>query len=91
VEQWAELRRQHFVRGKSIKQLARETGLSRNTVRAALRGKKPPGLSARAGGGGTESVRGRNPPAVARGADGFRGPKVYPGVERDSHPAAVGR
>jgi transposase len=42
VEQWAELRRQHFVGGKSIKQLARETGLSRNTVRAALRSKRPP-------------------------------------------------
>jgi len=42
VEQWAELRRQHFVGGKSIKRLARETGLSRNTVRAALRSKKPP-------------------------------------------------
>jgi transposase len=43
VERWAELRRQHFVAGKSIKQLARETGLSRNTVRAALRSKEPPG------------------------------------------------
>jgi len=42
VEQWAELRRQHFVGGRSIKQLARETGLSRNTVRAALRSKEPP-------------------------------------------------
>ena len=42
MEQWAELRRQHFVGGKSIKRLARETGLSRNTVRAALRSKKPP-------------------------------------------------
>jgi transposase len=42
VEQWAELRRQHFVGGKSIKRLARETGLSRNTVRAALRSTKPP-------------------------------------------------
>ena len=42
VEQWAELRRQHFVGGKSIKQLARETGLSRNTVRAALRSEQPP-------------------------------------------------
>jgi hypothetical protein len=29
VEQWAELRRQHFVGGKSIKRLAREAGLSR--------------------------------------------------------------
>jgi lambda repressor-like predicted transcriptional regulator len=37
VEQWAELRREHFVRGVSIKELARRTRLSRNTVRAALR------------------------------------------------------
>ena len=42
MEQWAELRRQHFVGGKSIKRLARETGLSRNTVRAGLRSKRPP-------------------------------------------------
>ncbi|HET8777416.1 MAG TPA: IS21 family transposase [Candidatus Limnocylindria bacterium] len=42
MEQWAELRRQHFVGGKSIKRLARETGLSRNTVRAALRSDEPP-------------------------------------------------
>jgi transposase len=42
VEQWAGLRRQHFVAGKSIKRLARETGLSRNTVRAALRSNEPP-------------------------------------------------
>jgi hypothetical protein len=26
VEQWAELRREHFVGGKSIKELARSTG-----------------------------------------------------------------
>ena len=37
VAQWAELRREHFVRGVSIKELARQTGLARNTVRAALR------------------------------------------------------
>jgi len=42
VEQWAELRREHFVRGVSIKQLAGRTGLSRNTVRAALRAPAPP-------------------------------------------------
>ncbi len=36
VEQWAELRREHFVRGVAIKELVRRTGLSRNTVRAAL-------------------------------------------------------
>ena len=42
VERWAELRREHFVRGVSIKELARRTGLSRNTVRAALRSSAPP-------------------------------------------------
>jgi transposase len=42
VEQWAELRRQHFVGGKSIKELSRESGLSRNTVRRAVRSEAPP-------------------------------------------------
>ena len=42
VERWAELRREHFVRGVSIKELVRRTGLSRNTVRAALRSQEPP-------------------------------------------------
>jgi transposase len=45
VEQWAELRREHFVRGVSIKELSRRTGLSRNTVRAALRASVPPRYS----------------------------------------------
>jgi transposase len=44
VERWAELRREHFVRGVSIKGLARRTGLARNTVRAALRADAPPGF-----------------------------------------------
>jgi transposase len=42
VEQWAELRREHFVGGTSIKELARATGLSRNTIRRALRSDGPP-------------------------------------------------
>jgi transposase len=42
VERWAELRREHFVRGVSIKELARRTGLSRNTVRVALRSSEQP-------------------------------------------------
>jgi transposase len=45
VERWAELRREHFVRGVSIKELARRTGLSRNTIRAALRASEPPRYS----------------------------------------------
>ena len=42
VEGWAELRREHFVRGVSIKELSRRTGMSRNTIRAALRSDTPP-------------------------------------------------
>jgi hypothetical protein len=42
VEQWAELRREHFVGGKSIKELARSTGLSRTTIRRAIRTDRPP-------------------------------------------------
>ena len=45
MEQWAELRREHFVAGKSIKELARSTGLSRNTIRRALRSDRPPSYS----------------------------------------------
>jgi transposase len=44
VERWAELRREHFVRGVSIRELMRRTGLARNTVRAALRSDVPPGF-----------------------------------------------
>ena len=47
VERWAELRREHFVRGVSIKELVRRTGLARNTVRAALRSDAPPGFRCR--------------------------------------------
>ena len=46
VERWAELRREHFVRGVSIKELMRRTGFARNTIRAALRSEGPPGFRA---------------------------------------------
>jgi transposase len=42
VEQWAELRREHFVRGVPIKELVRRTGLARNTIKRALRSEGPP-------------------------------------------------
>jgi transposase len=42
VEQWAELRRLHFVAGVSIRELERRTGLGRNTIRRALRSEAPP-------------------------------------------------
>jgi transposase len=42
VERWAELRREHFVRGVGIKELARRYGIDRNTVRRAIRSEGPP-------------------------------------------------
>jgi transposase len=42
VERWAELRREHFVGGVAIKELARRYGIDRNTVRRALRSEGPP-------------------------------------------------
>jgi transposase len=42
VEQWAEIRRMHFVGGVSIREIARRTGRDRNTVRRALRSTRPP-------------------------------------------------
>lgn len=42
VQQWAEIRRMHFVERLSIKEVARRTGRSRVTVRRALRADGPP-------------------------------------------------
>jgi transposase len=49
VEQWAEIRRMHFVGGVSIKEIARRTGRDRNTVRRALRSAQPPRYERRPG------------------------------------------
>ncbi len=42
VEQWAEIRRMHFVEGHAIKEIARRTGRDRKTIRRALRSAEPP-------------------------------------------------
>ena len=42
VEQWAEIRRMHFVARLGIREIARRLGLSRATVRRALRSDEPP-------------------------------------------------
>jgi transposase len=49
VEQWAELRRLHFVGGVSIRELQRRTGLHRATIRRALREDGPPRYQRRMG------------------------------------------
>ena len=50
VEEWAWLRQEHFVNGVSIKKLVGRTGLSRNTIRKALRSDQPPAYGRRAAG-----------------------------------------
>jgi hypothetical protein len=42
VEQWAEIRRMHFVEGLGIKEIGRRTGRDRKTIRRALRSDEPP-------------------------------------------------
>jgi transposase len=42
VEQWAEVRRLRFVRGLSIREIHRRTGLHRDTIRGALSSDEPP-------------------------------------------------
>jgi transposase len=43
VEDWAEIRRLHRAEGLSIREITRRMGVSRNTVRSALRAESPPG------------------------------------------------
>jgi transposase len=45
VEQWAEIRRLHFVRGLSIREISRRTGLHRETIRRAVSSDAPPSYS----------------------------------------------
>ena len=42
MEEWAEIRRLHRAEGLGIKAIARRLGISRNTVRDALRSDVPP-------------------------------------------------
>ncbi len=42
VEQWAEIRRLHFVRGLGIREIHRQTGLHRATIRRAIESDRPP-------------------------------------------------
>jgi len=76
VERWAELRREHFVRGVPIKELVRRTGLARNTVWTCLvsadtRGSRAcrPSFTARRDFGDCETgaaLRSRSPLVVAQ-------------------------
>ena len=41
VETVARIRREHFIKGKTIKEIARDLKVSRNTVRKVLRSARP--------------------------------------------------
>jgi transposase len=45
VEQWAEIRRLHFVKGLGIREIRRRTGLHRETIRRAISNDAPPAYS----------------------------------------------
>jgi transposase len=47
VHEWAEIRAMRVAQGLSIKEIARRTGRSRNTIRAALRSPEPPSYGPR--------------------------------------------
>ena len=66
VEQWAVIRRMHFVAGLSIEEVARRTGRDRDTVRPAMRAEPPPAIGARRG-RRAGTLPGRDPPVAARG------------------------
>jgi len=42
VEQWAEIRRLHFVRGLSMREIHRRTGLHQDTISRAIHSDEPP-------------------------------------------------
>jgi len=56
VEEWAEIRRLHRGEGMGIKAIARHLGLSRNTVRAALRSEGPPSYQRQGPGSAVDAV-----------------------------------
>jgi transposase len=58
VEQWAEIRRLHFVRGLAIREISRRTGLHRETIRRAIASDEPPAYSRAAAGSKLDPFRG---------------------------------
>jgi transposase len=59
VDDWAEIRRLHRAEGLSVRVIARVCGVSRNTVRNALKAEGPPTCRRRPGGSVVEAVEPR--------------------------------
>ena len=68
VEQWAEIRRMHFVQGLSIKEISRRTGRGRATIRRALRTESPPRYERPPAASKLDPPQDGDPPAAARRA-----------------------
>ena len=77
VEDWAEIRRLHRAEGLPIRQIARVLGISRNTVKAALKSERPPRYERRPAGsvadGGRAADQGAAGGVPADAVDGDRG------------------
>ena len=69
VEDWAEIRRLHRAERVSISEIARVMGISRNTVKAALRSDGPPKYERAQVGRVGRCVRAADQGVVAVGAD----------------------
>ena len=63
VEQWAEIRRLQFVRGLSMREIHRQTGLHRDTISRAIHSDERPAIGARRW-VEARSVQGRDPSAA---------------------------
>jgi transposase len=59
VDDWAEIRRLHRAEGLSVRAIARVRGVSRNTVRNALKAEGPPRYQRRPGGSVVDAVEPR--------------------------------
>ena len=57
VEQWAEIRRLHFVKGLSQREIRRRTGLHRDTIRKAINSSGPPVYRRAPGGSKLDSFK----------------------------------
>jgi transposase len=75
VEQWAEIRRMHFVEGLSIKGIARKTGRDRKTIRKAIRGAEPP-VYRRASAGSKLDPHREQIAALVREVDGITNTRI---------------
>ena len=68
MEDWAEIRRLHRAEGVSIKEIARRTGLARNTVRTAVRSDEPPSYVRKPPGSTVDAHEARGSVGAGRGA-----------------------